>query len=174
MASFFGHAAVATALSCGIKSPYKTGKIILFGIVCAVLPDADVLAFQFGIPYGHLFGHRGFTHSIFFAAILAFVVTLLFFRKHPLLVVYFFLSTLSHAVLDALTNGGLGVAFLAPFENSRYFFPWQPIQVSPIGIGRFFSARGMAVIMSELKWILLPSVIWYLTIYIYKKRIRGN
>ena len=72
--------------------------------------------------------------------------------------VYFAAITASHGLLDALTNGGRGIAFFAPFSNHRFFFPWRPIQVSPIGVG-FFSARGFAVLQSELRWILLPSVI---------------
>lgn len=38
-----------------------------------MLPDADVLSFKFGVAYGNVFGHRGFTHSLVFA----FVVPLL-------------------------------------------------------------------------------------------------
>ncbi|HEX7809721.1 MAG TPA: metal-dependent hydrolase, partial [Thermoanaerobaculia bacterium] len=51
----------------------------------------------------------------------------------------------------------LGVAFFSPFSNVRYFFPWRPIRVSPIG-PRFFSARGLATLQSELLWVWLPCV----------------
>jgi inner membrane protein len=54
-------------------------------------------------------------------------------------------------VLDAMTNGGLGVAFFAPFDTTRYFFPWRPITVSPIGVGSFFTHRGALVVLSEIK-----------------------
>jgi inner membrane protein len=54
---------------------------------------------------------------------------------------YLFLATASHGVLDAMTDGGLGVAFFSPFDNRRYFLPWRPIVVSPISIARFFSGR---------------------------------
>jgi len=56
-----------------------------------------------------------------------------------------------------MTDGGLGVAFFAPFDNHRYFLPWTPIRVSPIGIGRFFTSRGAAVIRSEFLWIWVPA-----------------
>jgi inner membrane protein len=71
---------------------------------------------------------------------------------------WFAAVTASHGMLDAMTNGGRGIAFFAPFSNHRYFFPWRPIQVSPIGAG-FFSARGLSVLVSEARWIWLPSVI---------------
>src|SRR5678815_3579050 len=66
--------------------------------------------------------------------------------------------TASHGLLDALTNGGRGIGFFAPFSNHRYFFPWRPIQVSPIGVG-FFSPRGLRVLASEAGWIWVPSAI---------------
>jgi inner membrane protein len=72
---------------------------------------------------------------------------------------YLFLATASHGFLDALTNGGLGVAFFAPFNNNRYFFPWRPIQVSPISLGKFLSQRGYLVLKSELLWIWLPTAL---------------
>ena len=40
-------------------------------------PDLDVLAFAFGIPYAHDFGHRGATHSIAFALMWGVLVGLL-------------------------------------------------------------------------------------------------
>jgi len=70
--------------------------------------------------------------------------------------VVLFLATISHAVLDAMTTGGLGVGFFIPFENTRYFFGCRPIQVSPIGISKFFSEWGIRVILSELIWVGVP------------------
>jgi len=57
----------------------------------------------------------------------------------------------SHPLLDALTDGGLGVALLWPFSAERFFFPWRPIPVSPIGVG-FFSLRGIRVALAELQF----------------------
>jgi inner membrane protein len=71
--------------------------------------------------------------------------------------IFFFLLSASHGILDAFTNGGLGIALLSPFDNMRYFFPWTPIIVSPIGMKAFFSKWGLAVIKSEILWVWLPS-----------------
>jgi inner membrane protein len=135
------------------------------GAACAVFPDLDVITFRLGIPYDAMLGHRGLSHSIVFAGAFAAAIVAVFFRETrertawPRLWMYLTLATISHGVLDAFTNGGLGVAFFSPIDTTRYFFPWRPIEVSPIGIGRFFSARGMAVLWSELRWTLLPAAI---------------
>jgi len=63
----------------------------------------------------------------------------------------------AHGILDAMTTGGVGIAFFAPFSTERYFFPWRPILVSPIGVASFVSSRGVAVLANELQWVWLPS-----------------
>ena len=59
-------------------------------------------------------------------------------------------------MLDAFTNGGLGVALLSPFDDTRYFFPFRPIEVSPLSVRAFFSAHGLAILRSELVWVWAP------------------
>lgn len=68
-------------------------------------------------------------------------------------------STLSHGILDAMTSGGKGVGFFIPFDNNRFFFPFRDIKVSPIGVERFFSERGIQVLLSEFKYIFIPCFI---------------
>ena len=175
MASVFGHAFASVAIGSSYPAGWRSGKFWILGIICAAIPDADVISFSFGIPYEHVLGHRGFTHSIAFALILGVLMTTLFYRndlfslKGVGYISFFFLATLSHSILDAMTDGGRGVAFFEPFENSRYFFPWRPIKVSPIGAERFFSAWGLRVIMSELIWIGVPC-----GIYMGAMRLIGN
>src|SRR5262249_33852605 len=70
---------------------------------------------------------------------------------------YFFAAAASHGLLDAMTNGGLGVAFFAPFSDTRYFFPWRPILVSPISLHVFFGYHRVPVMWGELRSVLLPS-----------------
>jgi len=72
--------------------------------------------------------------------------------------IFFFLLSTSHGILDAFTNGGLGIALLSPFNLTRYFFPWTPIMVSPIGLKAFFSQWGLMVMKSEFLWVWLPSL----------------
>ncbi|UFS72790.1 metal-dependent hydrolase [Geomonas sp. RF6] len=110
------------------------------------------------MPYGSLFGHRGFLHSLTFGALVAGASALLLFRQdRPLYhFLLFFAAVASHGVTDAMTDGGLGVAFFSPFDTKRYFFRFRPILVPPIGIGPFFTRYGFTVLMSEVRWVWLP------------------
>jgi inner membrane protein len=120
-------------------------------VVLSYLPDADVLAFRLGIPYQAPFGHRGALHSIAFAALcaagLGCVARL---AKVPVLPVVLTggLVIASHGILDTFTDGGLGIALLWPFRLDRYFAPWRPIPVAPIG-WPIVSRAGLAVMAHE-------------------------
>lgn len=130
-------------------------------MTCSVLPDIDSIGFHAGVPYGALWGHRGMTHSLLFAAIVAAALAIVFRRTFSpawKLGAILLVIIVSHDVLDAMTNGGLGVAFFSPFDTHRYFFPWRPIQVSPIGVSRFFTLRGLRVLGSEILWIWGPAI----------------
>jgi inner membrane protein len=175
MPSAFTHAFAALAvgkISTGEKLPARFWVLSAF---CAVIPDGDVLSFAFGAQRGSMFGHRGLTHSLLFALLLALMIVRLAFKKTLAfskgwwkLLAYFFIVTASHGLLDALTDGGSGVAFFAPFDGTRYFFPWRPIEVSPIGLG-FFSSRGLEVMMSEFVWVWIPAVLMVALAWLYRR-----
>ncbi|MBS1612192.1 MAG: metal-dependent hydrolase [Bacteroidetes bacterium] len=180
MASAFSHAIAAVAIGKATFIKRVDWKFWLLGMFCAVIPDADAIGFKLGIPYESVWGHRGITHSFFFAALLAVTVNFLFYKDVKPntgrwwgLFAFFFLSTASHPILDAMTTGGLGVAFFAPFHNERYFFSYRPIQVSPIGVAKFFSEWGLRVIKSELVWVWLPSLVVIAIVEVYKKMIKS-
>jgi inner membrane protein len=158
------HAAVAVAAGIAFAPRDIPDRFWPLAIACSVIPDADVIGFAFGIPYNHLLGHRGFFHSPFFALLMSIALLWLFFgdagiftRRWFFYFVFFFLLSASHGVLDALTNGGFGITLLSPFDNRRYFLPWRPIEVSPLGVKAFFSTWGLSVIKSEFLWIWVPS-----------------
>ncbi|WP_308990708.1 metal-dependent hydrolase [Mariniflexile litorale] len=159
MASIFGHSVVGFTLTKLIDTKH-TKRLLLVAIFSTILPDFDVVSFQLGIPYLHLLGHRGFTHSLLFALLWAFVIMFTLGKQRKLiwfLVILF--STLSHGILDAMTSGGKGVGFFIPFDNNRFFFPFREIRVSPIGIEKFFSERGIQVLLSEFKYVIIPCFI---------------
>ena len=169
MASAFSHAVVALAMGKVFQNKALGWRELFLGALCSVLPDLDVIGFYFGIQYGDVWGHRGLTHSVVFAALIAGSLLALWYRGKPAVTMmglffYFFFCTASHGVLDALTNGGLGVAFFSPFDTTRYFFPVRPVLVSPIGVSEFFSPYGVRILASEAIWIWMPSCAAFLVL----------
>ncbi|HEL4111903.1 TPA: metal-dependent hydrolase [Stenotrophomonas maltophilia] len=192
MPSIITHAAVPLALWCAADRGRIPPRLLAAGVIAAMLPDADVLAFALHIPYADAFGHRGASHSLLFAGVLAALAALLAFfgsgrpwsaphspgsrrpwsavscqprlapaKAGPTVAstvqaaVFVFVCAASHPLLDAMTSGGLGVALAWPWSEHRFFAPWRPIRVSPFA-PQFFSARGVATLLSELRWVWLP------------------
>ncbi|PZS98846.1 metal-dependent hydrolase [Stenotrophomonas maltophilia] len=180
MPSIITHAAVPLALWCAADRGRIPAWLLAAGVVAAMLPDADVLAFALHIPYADAFGHRGASHSLLFAGVLAVLAAVwaFFSSGRPWSAVscqprlapttarptvastvqaaaFVFICAASHPLLDAVTSGGLGVALAWPWSEHRFFAPWRPIRVSPFA-PQFFSARGIATLLSELRWVWLP------------------
>ena len=135
----------------GTSDWHKDWRFWSLMIACSILPDIDSIGFRLGIPYSSFWGHCGITHSLIFAAILGVCVAAGFsriFRRLWMLAILLFAVTATHGILDAMTDGGLSIAFFSPFDLQRYFLPWRPIHVSPIGVGSFFSARGLRILWS--------------------------
>lgn len=157
------HAVVGANITVLRHQSFSPLKFALVAASLAVLPDLDVLGFRNGIAHSDMFGHRGITHSLLFAALLSAIVALIGFREirsfstqYWILTVLLFLATASHGVLDSMTNAGLGVGFLIPFDNERYFAPWRPLTASPLSISRFFSGSGVSILANELRFVGPP------------------
>src|SRR5271168_349052 len=154
MPTILTHAIFGAALGESAPSPLRhSGGFWCAAVVCSMLPDLDVIGFRFGVHYGDLWGHRGITHSLLFAAVIGTLCGALLgksLRERWTLALLLSAITASHGVLDAMTDGGLGVAFFSPFDPTRYFFPWRPIHVSPIGLPAAFSRRGLGALSSEI------------------------
>jgi inner membrane protein len=162
MPTVLTHPAFPLAVGLGLGRRIISGRLLATGVIASILPDLDVLAFPLGVHYGSAFGHRGFTHSLAFALAAALVggcCHRALRTGFPRAFCFVLASTASHGILDAFTNGGLGIAFLWPLSSHRYFAPYQVIEVSPIGISRFLSSRGLSVLESELVWVWAPCAV---------------
>ena len=176
MPTVISHAVVGASLSVLAPNDIPRWRLAIVLATLPILPDLDVIGFSLGIDYGHPFGHRGFTHSLLFAFLLAAILPSLIFRSIPLLsrswfllVSLLFTATASHGVLDAFTDAGLGVGFFIPFDNDRYFFPWRPIDTSPLSISAFFNGPALRILWSELVWIGTPLVVLVSTVLIIRR-----
>jgi inner membrane protein len=173
MPSIFTHAVAGFALAgSGAPRDYRW-KLPLAAALSAMVPDLDAIGHMAGVPYESFWGHRGFTHSLTFAVLWGALLAWVFFRKAPVLAwALLTLATVSHPLLDMCTNGGLGCALFAPFDNTRLFFPWRPIKVAPIGVAEFFTARGWAVLRSEMVWVWVPSLALLVASLLGRKMMR--
>ncbi len=181
MPSVFSHAIAAVAVGTVAIGGPSRAPVWVLGAVCAVAPEPGrrhlvrlprPLHSQARAPRAlSLAPDRG---------VLALLVTAVVRRAWPKspaaakLWLYFFVATASHGFLDAMTNGGLGVAFFAPFSDARYSFPWRPIMVSPISLHVFFGYRGVRVMWSELGWIWLPAALIFLAGLALRRRPPGG
>ena len=176
MASIFGHIAASSTLGYSLFPKQTRSTTLLLAGFCAFAPDLDILAFRFSISYESQWGHRGWTHSIFFALVFGTLITLIFKALSPKNTVsyktglWLVLSTLSHPLLDMMTNGGRGCALWWPYSTERLFFPVRPILVSPMSVGGFLGEWGARVLLSELIWIGLPCLALALSL----KWLRGT
>lgn len=162
MPSAFTHAYAGVAVGSILAGNAMPPRFWILAALCGLLPDIDALGWYRGVRYGSAWGHRGMTHSILFAAVAGIVVAAAAFSDLPFgarwlwLAFTFFMITISHALLDAITDGGLGVALFAPFNRRRIFFRWRPVKVSPMGVRAFFTRWGVEVMKSEIVWIWAP------------------
>ncbi len=164
MCTAFTHGAVALITGRAAFPGSIPKRFWLIAPICSALPDLDYGLHAYGVEYHDLWGHRGMAHSVLFAAVLAVITMLVFFRAYaPLntrrgwaLLSYFFVITASHGFLDAFTDGGLGVALFSPFDAERYFMPWQPLPVPDLGLATIFTRRFATVMLGEVLMVWLP------------------
>ena len=161
MPTVMTHAVVGIALGSLTRFPTRRPLFWIVSALLPVVPDFDVAGLAFGIPFRSMWGHRGISHSLAGALVIAAIAAGLTARRLGVralpLTLYFAVITASHGALDGLTNGGPGVAFFAPFDTTRYFLPWRPIPVSPLA-SNFFSEWGWRVFRAELVMLWAPAL----------------
>jgi inner membrane protein len=159
MASF-GHVAIGLSAARVERAGAPSWSAMAAWSALSLLPDADVIGFAFGVDYGDPWGHRGASHSLLFAGVVGALVALATpVRRLSRLRTWWLASAVlaSHGLLDTMTDGGLGIALLWPFDLTRYFAPWRPIPVAPIGLA-FLSPYGAFV--SAIEVILFAPLIF--------------
>ena len=175
VATAFTHAFVGASIASLPDTSVPKVKLCLVGAALAVAPDLDIAAFGLGLPYDHPLGHRGFTHSVLFAALAGAVGAGLLssWRQAPnaaRVAVVLAAAVASHGLLDAFTDAGLGVAFLFPWSEGRFFFPWRPLATSPLSIRAFFDGPAAPILLNEFLLVWLPTL---LGLWIWRKRQRS-
>ena len=163
MASLISHAVAALGVGAAFYRPKLRKRAWVLGVACSILPDADVIGFRFGIPT-ETSGATAASHTLCFSP--RFLprpcdpdcVSKSCVRRRKAALVLFFLGNCQQWLARRHDGWRPGRRFFSPFDTARYFLPWRPILVSPIGVARFLSPRGLAVLRGEIFWIWLPAV----------------
>jgi inner membrane protein len=141
-------------------------SVTALAALTAVLPDFDLVPFYLGADHGGLWGHRGFTHSLVFAACTAACGAALLLGRRRYLTIeairvlsILLAAAVSHPMLDAFTRAGPGVALLAPFDQARYFFPVRRIAGALPRPAALFGHPGLAAFAGEFVWIWIPAIL---------------
>jgi inner membrane protein len=163
MPSLFGHALAGVAIhSLALPGKQKSRRTIALSLVCALIPDLDWFMSFFPISTRHFLNHRGVTHSLVAAVLIAIGAVILGFsrkeRSKPIWICML-ACAFSHCLLDACTLGGVGVALFTPVTAVRFVCDFQPIRVGPIPLNWHLFQPFLAGLWTELLWIGLPSVV---------------
>ena len=166
MASIVSHALAGAAVAAVFRpEPKPPARYWIAAIGLAVIPDIDGLLLLAGAVYRGMWGHRGITHSLAFAAVGAAALVACFFRsrewkgRHARLWATFFAAGATHGILDSLMASGLGVAFFAPISATRYRAVFRPIRVTPGNENAFLNTGGIRATNSEILWLWIPSLV---------------
>ncbi len=170
------HAVVGASFSTALPQSIRGFRAAVVLGFLAVMPDLDIVGFYLGVPYSNTFGHRGVSHSLPFALLIAAGLVALAIRfnvfpgNHTLRTFLVASAAIgSHGLLDMTTNGGMGVGILMPILPDRVFSPFRPIAVSPISPQRFLT-DGAPVLASEFIWVWVPIMILVALIWVLRDR----
>jgi inner membrane protein len=154
MATLFTHAALPWLALRASKTPVDR-KLLAGALLCATVADLDLIGAAFDVRPGDLFGHRGLTHSLVWAGMLAVLGAFALGGRwrHTFLVL--FAAGASHGLIDTFTQGE-HVALFSPLSLQRFALAWRPVPTSPLGVPEFLSGWGVLVVLNELMLVVAP------------------
>ena len=142
------------------RRPGSWPALVAF-VALALLPDADLALVALGACDNGACGHRGASHSLFFAIAIGLLAGLAARRlRWPVVrtVVAATFAVASHAMLDALGAGGRGLPLLWPFSDARFTSPIRIFPDAPRGLA-LLSGPGLTNVAIEVA-VFLPVVLF--------------
>ncbi len=141
-------AALGAAIGEALLGKKIGNKGAILGAVIGTIPDLDVFLTPFFSTFQRISIHRGYSHSILFCILGAFLIAYLLTkvkwtekRSYSKLWFFSFLALFTHVVLDAFT--AYGTQLFLPFSDWRVSFDCisiiDPFYTLPLLIGVLFS-----------------------------------
>jgi inner membrane protein len=162
MSSPFGHALAGLTIAAAFTQGKPPRRTMALAVACALAPDLDWFTGFLKLSGGNSLSHRGISHSLLAAVLIAATAMLVGFRPHLRSLSHWgcmIAAALSHGVLDACTFGGTGAAVLLPDSDTRFVCIWQPIFVSPIPLSGKLLDWLLFSLGTELVWIGIPALL---------------
>ncbi|HET7708587.1 MAG TPA: metal-dependent hydrolase [Sphingomicrobium sp.] len=157
MPTILTHAALPLVAAWGLRLPRR---LALAGALLAVAPDVDVIGRAFDVPHFDLLGHRGVSHSLLAALILALLAWPLIGRGRPFRsVLFLFAAAASHGLADMATHGSKGIMLWWPLSQARYEWRLQPIEASGILARSVTDGSLPGLLLAEFLWLVLPALL---------------
>ena len=137
-------AALGAAIGEAALGKHIGNKGAVLGAVVATIPDLDVALYLFYNKFEMLSIHRGFSHSIVFSILAAFLIAYVLQRikwtnqiSYQRLWIFTWLALFTHMLLDAFT--AYGTQLLLPFSDARLGFDSinvvDPVYTLPLILG---------------------------------------
>lgn len=141
-------AALGASIGETLLGKHIGNKAAVSGAIIATIPDLDVALYLFYDKLEMLSIHRGFSHSILFSLLGAFLIVYILTRikwtktlSYSSLWIFSWLTLFTHILLDAFT--AYGTQLFLPFSNQRVGFDSinvvDPVYTVPLLMGLFFS-----------------------------------
>ncbi len=152
---------------------HKLGrKAVLWGAIYGMVPDLDVLVKFSGNPFAEQLYHRGFTHSLFFAPLVAPIAAVVM-RKSYKTGDYWswfwliFWALITHPLLDVFTH--YGTQLLNPLSTYRFSLAAVPVidllysipLLFAVIVGLFISKDRVARTVTSFMLLLTTSYLFY-------------
>ncbi len=141
-----------------VARPRSQAATMIGFSLLAMLPDADVFIAPLGLGShnGIVTGHRGASHSLLMAVMIAIAGGLLA-RRYGWSGVRTMLAVMlaigSHGLLDTLGQGGRPIPLLWPLTHHRFRAPWLLLPDAPRGL-KFISRYGLLDAVLEFIYFL--------------------
>ena len=147
-------------------------RAMLWGALAHSLPDIDFVAGIWNDPAEDLLAHRGFTHSILFAAIAVFLLVQAHARLHPgqypvrrKAYGFFGVLVFLHLLLDGFNVYGTG--WFEPFSHLRVAYNWLFVADPFFSIGPGIALLFLIFLRRKHPWRLRASQLGLICSIVY-------